>query len=342
MKQPRAQGMTKVDAQTKPARRLVAVVVTCNRLEKLQATIERLCGSQADALAAIVVVDNASTDGTQDWLTAQTDPRLDVILSCENTGGAGGFAMGMGRALQAHDPDWLVVMDDDGRPDIGALDVFHSLDPEEQNWDALAAAVYYPDGAICDMNRPSRNPFWHKGVFVRTVLCLGRRDGFHIWPDQYQSSDPSEIDITSFVGFFVSAQAAREVALPDPDLFIYGDDGLYSLGLSKRGYRLVFHPAVRFEHDCSTFSAGTARVFTPLWKAYYYHRNLLILYRQATGWAFWPLMVLILPKWILRGRFATGQRRAYFRFLSRAVRDGLRNDRSLKLSQVKTLSDEGG
>ena len=53
------------------AGRLVAVVVTHNRLEKLKETLARLLDSPADELAAIVVADNASSDGTGAWLAAQ-------------------------------------------------------------------------------------------------------------------------------------------------------------------------------------------------------------------------------------------------------------------------------
>lgn len=71
----------------KSQRRLVAVVVTYNRLDKLKDTIFRLLESSEDELSALVVVDNASTDGTADWLTRQTEPRLDVLLSEINRGG---------------------------------------------------------------------------------------------------------------------------------------------------------------------------------------------------------------------------------------------------------------
>ncbi|WP_260103502.1 hypothetical protein [Phaeobacter inhibens] len=62
--------------------------------------------------------------------------------------------------------------------------------------------------------------------------------------------------MTSFVGFFISAAAVRRVGYPDPKLFIYGDDALYTLGLSAAGGRICFAADVRFEHDFSTFSNG--------------------------------------------------------------------------------------
>ena len=57
----------RVYAVTEPDRpRIVAVVVTFNRLELLQRLVGRL--PEVDRLAEVVVVDNASTDGTGEWL----------------------------------------------------------------------------------------------------------------------------------------------------------------------------------------------------------------------------------------------------------------------------------
>jgi hypothetical protein len=60
-----------------------------------------------------------------------------------------------------------------------------------------------------------------------------------------------------------------------------------------------------------------------LWKVYYHHRNLLLLYRKAAGVFFWPALCLVLPKWILKVRHHHGVRRAYLRLTWLAVRDGL-------------------
>jgi len=150
---------------TSSMRRLVAVVVTYNRLEQLRPTLARLLESPARLLEAVVVVDNASTDGTADWLASRHDARLVVHHREVNGGGAAGFEDGMRLAVARFDPDWIAVMDDDARPEPDALTAFHAL--PEARWDALAAAVYFPTGEICEMNRPSRNPFWHWHIFLR-------------------------------------------------------------------------------------------------------------------------------------------------------------------------------
>lgn len=317
------------------SRCLVAVVVTYNRLAKLKPTLARLLDSAPAHLQAVVVVDNASDDGTADWLAAQSDPRLEVLTCPTNSGGAGGFAAGMKHAVIRFDPDWLVVMDDDARPAPEALAAFHAL--PETRWDAVAAAVYFPDGTICEMNRPSRNPFWRGREFLRTALG-GGRSGFHIPPSAYDGPG-LQVDVTSFVGFFISRRALALAGWPDPRLFIYGDDGIYTLGLSAAGGRIGFEPGICFEHDLSTFS-GSDRRFRPLWKAYYYHRNLLLLYRRAAGWLFLPACLIILPRWGLSIRHHRGHRRIFLRLLSRAVADGMRGRVGRSHAAVLALADD--
>lgn len=327
--------MTDQKAEGAGAGRLVAVVVTFNRLNQLRVTLPRLLASPRHELAAVVVFDNASQDGTAAWLDQQTDPRIVVQRSATNIGGAGGFAGGMRVAVERFDPDWLVVMDDDARPAPGALTAFHALAPGDGG--GVAAAVYFPDGRICEMNRPSRNPFWDWPTFIG-ALTRGR-SGFHLPPEAYEATTGRPVDVTSFVGFFVSRGAIDRVGYPDPGLFLYGDDGIYTLGLRETGAEVRFEPTVRFEHDCSTFVTDSRR-FTPLWKAYYYHRNLLILYRMAAGLWFWPALLIVLPKWLIRTRYHPGQKIRFLQLLLRAVRDGLLRRTGQPLAGVKAWSGE--
>ena len=302
---------------------IAAVIVTHNRCQKLQHT---LAATLAQPFSAVIVVDNASTDGTRAWLAGQHDPRLHLILSEQNSGGAGGFAQGMTAALN-HDPDWLVCYDDDAYPAPDALQQFTALDLG--NTDSAAAAVYYPDGRLCEMNRPSYNPFWHPRKLLRTALGVftGRaRGAFHVTDSAYQGAEALPIDSSSFVGFFVRADWVRRLPLPEPGLFIYGDDVLYTLNLTKHGARHRFLPTVRFIHDCSTFQTAR-RGYHPLWKAYFTYRNGLLIYRMAAGVWFYPVALLKALLWLAAVRHYRNKRR-YLRLWWQAVRDGIRQDLS--------------
>ena len=304
--------------------KLAAIVVTFNRLAQLQITLPALRDQQVDH---IVVVDNASTDGTHDWLATQADARVHILTLSDNTGGAGGFESGMAYAKASLDPDWVVLMDDDARPDPGALTLFRSEIPQLEtsfpNLGTIAAAVFYPDGKLCEMNRPSRNPFWHPGLFVQT-LFKGTRSGFHLTDADYAPDAPAiPIDVASFVGYFVKAAAWKHAGLPEGGLFIYGDDVLYSLRLRRAGFAMAFAPMIRFTHDCGTMGDGF--VYRPLWKIYYHCRNGVAIARQAAGSLIFPLALAYYTLiWARRGRHCKGaERRLYYAMMRRGLRDGL-------------------
>ncbi|TGN68662.1 glycosyltransferase [Paracoccus liaowanqingii] len=309
-------------APTQTGPTLAAVVVTHDRLDKLRVTIDRLLAEPVDH---VVVVDNASTDGTADWLAARGDPRLILYRSDRNLGGAGGFSTAMELARDRTQADWIVLMDDDGRPQPGAVAAFRAMDLAQ--WDAVGAAVFHPDGRICEMNRPYRNPFWNPGAFLRTLVRMpsGRgRAGFHLGDAAYQpEAQVRPIDMTSFVGLFLSRAALIRAGLPDPRLFIYGDDQLYTLQMRRQGLRIGFAPQVRFDHDTLAQQGQTGVVLRPMWKVFYMYRNALMAYRVAAGPWFWPLVPVLARKW-RRKAVDYGPDAALFRsLLDLAMRDGL-------------------
>lgn len=298
--------------------RIGALVVTHNRLCKLRETVARLLSEPVDHL---LIFDNASTDETAEWLAGQTDPRLIHHRHDANIGGAGGFELGLRQMMLDHDPDWVVLMDDDGRPAPGAIGRFRSGD--WTGWDAIGAAVMTPAGGICEMNRPYRNPFWNLPEFLRTLRGQGRR-GFHLPDSDYAASAPVRaIDMASFVGLFLSRAAIGRAGYPDGRLFVYGDDQLYTLQMRRQGMRIGFAPAIRFEHDTEAAQAAGGVVLRPLWKVFYMYRNALIAYRVAAGPWFWPLVPVLLTKWRRKARDYGPDAAVFRKLLGLAVRDGL-------------------
>ena len=304
--------------------KLASIVVTFNRVEELKITVARLLDAATDD---IIVVDNASVDDTPNWLAAQNDPRLHVVRLNENMGGAGGFEAGMRFACETIDPDWVVLMDDDARPAEGALQEFRAqianIDPNKGDIDCVAAAVFYPNGTLCEMNRPSRNPFWNLGLFAKT-LFKGTRAGFHMSDADFEPNAGNKaIDVASFVGYFVSRHAIKTAGFPEGGLFIYGDDVLYSLRLRRAGIGMILMPSVRFEHDCGTMGQGF--IYRPLWKIYYHCRNGVSIARQAAGPLIFPAALLwYITIWWRRGAHYDADERALYRKMMWAgLRDGL-------------------
>jgi rhamnopyranosyl-N-acetylglucosaminyl-diphospho-decaprenol beta-1,3/1,4-galactofuranosyltransferase len=303
------------------APRLAAVVVTYNRLPMLQRALPRLLDQ---SLERVIVVDNATTDGTAAWLASQHDPRLMVVTLPENSGGAGGFEAGMARLVAQDNPDWIVLLDDDAWPEPGALQRFVETAPSlPAATGAVVAAVRLPNGQISEMNRPGYNPFWH-GRKIWATLARGSRAGFKLPDSAYAATVPLvEIDNGSFVGYFVARAGWQKAGLPEGGLFIYGDDVLYSLRLRRAGLKVVFDPGLWFTHDCGSMDAHF--VYRPLWKIYYHCRNGVAIAWAAAGPLVFPVALgWYILVWARRGRRCPmPERSLYWRMMWTGIRDGL-------------------
>jgi GT2 family glycosyltransferase len=138
---------------------VVAVVVTWNRRALLEESLAAV-RAQTHAPDLVVVVDNASTDGTDALLAGLADqPDVEVLKLTTNTGGAGGFAAGIERAL-THRPDLVWLLDDDTVPTptaaehlVGAWSGYTAGRPG-----LLACRVVWTDGRDHPMNTPRPKP----------------------------------------------------------------------------------------------------------------------------------------------------------------------------------------
>ena len=195
--------------------RVAAVVVTYNRLPLLQKCIEKL-ESQTKP-CDILVVDNASTDGTAVWLAERQseNTRLRARNTGENLGGAGGFNYGMRWAVEAG-YEYLWVMDDDCLPEPDALEKLLEADKVlggDYGW--LSSVALWTDGTECRMNRQKlKKSFYEYSPLMKYGLVQAEQ--------------------ATFVSLFLRAETVRRVGLPIRDFFIWGDDIEYTRRVAVR------------------------------------------------------------------------------------------------------------
>ena len=101
------------------ARNVTAIVVTYNRLPLLKQCLATLRAQTVQGFT-VLLVDNASTDGTADYIKTLAMPGLVCRNPGENLGGAGGFAYGI-RAAAELGCEAVWIMDDDTLPEPDAL-----------------------------------------------------------------------------------------------------------------------------------------------------------------------------------------------------------------------------
>ena len=129
--------------------KVAAVVVTYNRKQLLQQCVEKL--KNQDMPLDIVIIDNASTDGTGD-LFDEKDMNIKYFNTGANLGGAGGFSYGIKKAVELG-YEYLWILDDDTMPTTTALHNFFKKDRElSGEYGFLSSKVLWKDESICNMN----------------------------------------------------------------------------------------------------------------------------------------------------------------------------------------------
>jgi GT2 family glycosyltransferase len=119
---------------------LSIIIVAYNRKAALLRTLERLHAAEPSASAEIIVVDNASSDGTADAVREQY-PAVRLVELSENTGVAA-----FNRGVEASTGHTVLILDDDSWPDPTALALALELLAERHDIAAVALHPRHPDG----------------------------------------------------------------------------------------------------------------------------------------------------------------------------------------------------
>ncbi len=101
--------------------KVATIIVTWNKLHDVCSVLKDITNLEElqTIKLDIYVVDNASTDGTQDYLE-QYYPQVKVLQTGDNLGGSGGFSYGL-QILSQLEYDYLWLLDNDVRLDKLAL-----------------------------------------------------------------------------------------------------------------------------------------------------------------------------------------------------------------------------
>jgi len=239
---------------------VAAVVVTRNRRQLL---LEALAAVRAQSRApdAVIVVDNASADGTA-AAVRRYHPSARLAELTRNTGGAGGFAYGTALAL-AGGADLIWFMDDDTVPEPGAL---RALLAARERYPArppalVASRVLWTDGRAHPMNTPRRKPFASQAERLAAA-----------------AAGCQPIRSASFVSILVDAAVCRRRGLPRAGYFLWNDDFEFTARLLRGNAGLLCPPSV-VVHKTATFGSTDT---DPGERFFYEVRNKIWMFRDPS------------------------------------------------------------
>lgn len=272
-------------------KQVCAVVVTYNRkallIECLNALLAQTC-----SVDQILLIDNASTDGTPELLREKgflDNSLVEYLRMSTNTGGAGGFHEGINWAYK-EGFEWIWVMDDDTIPNPSALNelflAYQRFD-ESQQPSLLTSKVIWLDGSLHPMNNPAIKISDHEKVILAA-----------------QHSTLS-VRHATFVSTLIHRITVEKYGLPIADYFIWADDIEYTARILQNEFGVLV-PSSLVLHK-------TAQKYT--WKndnsgkVYYHVRNNVWMFTRSSAWSrkekvkavvsfVWHIVV-----WLLDSRF---------------------------------------
>lgn len=235
-------------------KKVTAIIATFNRLDFLKEIIQAL-RNQTYKIDNIVVTNNSSEDGTEEWLNEQKDI---IVQKQENVGSSGGQYTGMKGAMET-DCDFIWMMDDDVVPEKNCLENLMKVADENK---IVAPVRYNNDGTL----------FWNETInFNISNPFKSIWDGINNKEYYDKQGELVYTEGLTFEGPLIPRNIVEKIGYPEFSFFIYADDSEYMIRAIK--------------HEFKTYLVKSAKMNRKLpvpdlhkdfnWKHYYIIRNII-------------------------------------------------------------------
>jgi GT2 family glycosyltransferase len=255
-----------------------AIVVNCNGGTMLQEALASLFGQTWPALE-VILVDNASTDGSVEQATGHFGDRITVMRNAKNEG----FARGNNIGIQAAKGEWMFLLNSDAICDPNVIADLMTFAADKENVGQLACRVVRAD---------------QPNFFDSTGLLL-YPDGV-CRPRGWEEKDLGQYDVPQEVlAAHGCACALRKAMLDriggfDEDFFCYLEDLDLGMRGQLAGWKCWYVPTTRVRHWKSA-TAGNYSIF----KAYHVERN-----RLYCLWKWMPRFLVFVSPLFTLNRYA--------------------------------------
>jgi GT2 family glycosyltransferase len=246
---------------------LTIIIVNWNVRDLLRACLQSLERHPASRHSQrIIVVDNASTDGSVAMLREEF-PAVQVVASARNAGYGGGNNLGLARAEQldaaAGRPtsSHFLILNPDTEATPGALDAL--LDYADAHADAgiVGPQLRYADGSAQSSRR--RFPTLATALFESTWLqpLAPRRllDDYYV--RDRRDDETCDVDWVVGAAMLVRREAYLQVGgFDEQSFFMYSEEIDWCRRIKQAGWRVIYHPqSVIIHHEGKSSEQVSAR-----------------------------------------------------------------------------------
>ena len=262
------------------------VVLNYNTREHLRACLGALRGvvptSPEGLDVEVLVVDNASSDGSADMVATEF-PWVQLIRSPHN----GGFAFGNNQALQHVRGDAVLILNPDTLGPRSGLAGLVEVLREHAEVGIVGPKLLRPDGSMhlaCRRSFPTPPVSFYRfsglgRLFPRSAR-FGRYNLTYVDPDL-----AIEVDSVCGACMLVRREVIERIGMLVERFFMYGEDLDWGLRTREAGWTVRYEPSIVVQHQHGAASRQRA-----LRTNYYFFRAMDLFYRKHYVQQYHPLL----------------------------------------------------
>lgn len=233
------------------------VILNTNRRDDTLACLEALQASTYQP-HTIIVLDNASTDGSVEAIMAQF-PQVQIIRLQENKGYAGNNNVGIAAALE-QGADWVYVLNEDTIQAPDCLSELVAIGASDPKIGIVGPMVYHADEpAVIQSAGGWMDAYWQAGHTAQNENDTG------------QFTEPRAVAWISGCAIMVRRAVIEQCGMLDERFFYYWEETEWCVRVGLAGWRILHVPQAHLWHK------GVQRNYIPSHNvAYYNTRNYLM------------------------------------------------------------------
>lgn len=280
------------------------VIVNWNTRDLLERCLRTVCESEGDFRFRVIVVDNASDDGSAAMVQRQY-PQVDLIANSENVGYPRGNNIGLRalgfcgpRDVDPSAPRYALLLNPDTETPPKALWQMTQFMDSRPDIGVAGPKLVLTDGSLdkaCRRGFPTPMvSFYHYSGLAQLFPSNPRFGRYNMtFADEDQ-----DLEVDSVVGAYMQVRKAaiERVGLLDEAFFMYGEDLDWAFRVKQGGYKVWYHPAVIVRHVKRAASSKSPKAQFEFWRA------MLIFYRKHfRRGTIYPVHLMILMALLFKG-----------------------------------------
>jgi len=280
------------------------VIVNWNTCDYLQRCLETVFASEGDFTYTVVVVDNASDDGSADMVRDKF-PQAELIVNDENIGYPRANNVGLRHLgycgagdVDADAPRYALLLNPDTEVPPRALCEMVAFMDSRPDVGVAGPKLILNDGSLdkaCRRGFPTPLvSFYHYSGLAK---LFPDNETFGRYNMTFADED-EELEVDSVVGAYmqVRKEAIEKAGLLDEVFFMYGEDLDWSYRLKEAGYKVWYYPKVIVHHVKRAASSKSKKAQFEFWRA------MLIFYRKHfRRTTILPVHLMILGALLMKG-----------------------------------------